>query len=75
MRRRFMRAAQLALAAVGAVTLFTYAGAAPAASGGADFVLSGWQVVEFLQGQPACTTTIERSGNAAATRSMRTGSV
>ena len=55
MKRRFTRAAQLAIAAVGAVTLFTYAGAAPAAAGGADFVLSGWQVVEFVQGQPACT--------------------
>jgi immune inhibitor A len=55
MRRRFTRAAQLTVAALGAATLFTYAGAAPAASGGADFVVGGWSLVEFIQGQPACT--------------------
>ena len=55
MRRRFARAAQLAVATLGAVTLFTYAGAAPAASSGAEFVLGGWSLVEYIQGQPACT--------------------
>src|SRR5919109_4155781 len=55
MRRRFMRAAQLAVAAIGAATLFSYAGAAPAASGGTDFIVGGWSIVEYIQGQPACT--------------------
>jgi immune inhibitor A len=55
MRRRLKRAAQLAVVALGAVTLFTYAGAAPAASGEADFVVGGWSLVEYVQGQPACT--------------------
>ncbi|HEV3478354.1 MAG TPA: hypothetical protein VG144_02765, partial [Gaiellaceae bacterium] len=50
-----MRAAQLSLAALAAATLFSFAGAAPAASGGAEFVVGGWSLVEFIQGQPACT--------------------
>jgi immune inhibitor A len=55
MRRGFTRALQLAAATLGAATLFSYAGAAPAASGGADFVVGGWSLVEYIQGQPFCT--------------------
>jgi hypothetical protein len=55
MRRRFWRVAQLLIAALGATTLLINAGAAPAASGGAEFVVGGWQLVEYIQGQPACT--------------------
>jgi immune inhibitor A len=55
MRRRLSRVAQLAIAALGAGTLLINAGAAPAAANGAEFTLGGWQVVEFVQGQPACT--------------------
>jgi hypothetical protein len=54
MKRRFSRVAQLLVAAVGAATLF-YGSAAPAASNGAEFVVGGWQLVEYIQGQPACT--------------------
>ena len=54
MRRRFGRVAQLLVAVVGAGALF-YGSAAPAASNGAEFTLGGWEVYEFVQGQPACT--------------------
>jgi immune inhibitor A len=55
MRRRFKRVAQLAVAALGAATLFTYAGAAPAAPGGAEFIVGGWEMYEFITPQPGCT--------------------
>src|ERR671922_532698 len=55
MRRKLWRVAQLTVAALGASTLLIDAGAAPAASNGSDYILGGWQIVEFIQGQPACT--------------------
>ncbi len=55
MKRRLWRVAQLAIAALGTSTLLINAGAAPAASNGAEFVVGGWQIVEYIQGQPACT--------------------
>ena len=55
MRRKVSRLAQLAIAVLGAGTLLTFSTTAPAASSGAEFVVGGWQINEFVQGQPACT--------------------